>query len=303
MRSSLPGGAAPAAAQYKRPTELLADLSLLESSLDAVGARRLGRADVAPVRRLVEAFGFHLAAVDVRQNSAFHDKAIEQLLAASGAADTAFGTWSEEKRLEFLCGELASPRPLAHVSTPLGAEARAVVDALRVLAAHLDTHGAGGLGSLVVSMTRQLSDLLAVYLLSREAGVVRQVDGALVSLLPVVPLFETVDDLQRAPGLVTQVCQQELQLRLGQASLAHWQARVTLAHRRRVQQLLHLSTVHTRDRSLFGLAPVRQSIQGDAHRAHFVTRHCPSDKQLYSPRGRGDLQSWRQRRCCGLAQL
>jgi phosphoenolpyruvate carboxylase len=203
MRSSLPGGAAPAAAQYKRPTELLADLSLLESSLDAVGARRLGRADVAPVRRLVEAFGFHLAAVDVRQNSAFHDKAIEQLLAASGAADTAFGTWSEEKRLEFLCGELASPRPLAHVSTPLGAEARAVVDALRVLAAHLDTHGAGGLGSLVVSMTRQLSDLLAVYLLSREAGVVRQVDGALVSLLPVVPLFETVDDLQRAPGLVT----------------------------------------------------------------------------------------------------
>jgi phosphoenolpyruvate carboxylase len=203
MRICLPGGAAPAAAQYKHPAELLADLALLESSLDAVGAHRLARADVVPVRRILESFGFHLAAVDVRQNSAFHDKAVEQLLAASGAADTAFATWDEEKRLEFLGRELASPRPLAHLSTPLGPEARAVVDVLRVLAAHLDAHGAGGLGSLVISMTRQLSDLLAVYLLAREAGVVRQVDGALVSLLPVVPLFETVDDLQRAPGLVT----------------------------------------------------------------------------------------------------
>ena len=207
MQTCLPGGAAPAAGQYTQPTALLADLDLLASSLVAVGAERLAKADVRPVRRLVETIGFHLATVDVRQNSAFHDKAVEQLLVASGATDTAFGSWDEAKRMELLDRELSTPRPLAHPSTPLGPEARAVVDVLRVLATHLQTFGPGGIGALIVSMTRHTSDLLAVYLLAREAGLVRQSADGLVSLLPVVPLFETVDDLMRAPGQVTEFLQ------------------------------------------------------------------------------------------------
>jgi phosphoenolpyruvate carboxylase len=189
-------------ARYQRPEELAADLRLLSESLQRVGAGRLALADLGPLRACVEVFGFHLAAVDVRQNSAFHDRAVGQLLAAAGHADTDFAAWDEPRRLALLAAELGSPRPLAHPNAALGDEACAAVDVLRVLATELDSRGAGGLGSLVVSMTRQLSDLLAVYLLAREAGLARPTPDGLVCLLPVVPLFETADDLARAPTLL-----------------------------------------------------------------------------------------------------
>ena len=69
--------------------------------------------EVDPVIRLVQTFGFHLAVLDIRQNSSFHDQAIEQLLETAGFADTSFGSWSEEARLNFLEQELKTHRPFA----------------------------------------------------------------------------------------------------------------------------------------------------------------------------------------------
>jgi phosphoenolpyruvate carboxylase len=78
---------------------------------------------------------------------------------------------------------------------PLGAEARATVDSYRILNKHINKYGTQALGSLIVSMTRTVSDLLAVYLLEREAGLMVITPSGLASRLPVVPLFETIDDL------------------------------------------------------------------------------------------------------------
>lgn len=189
--------------QLADPTLFGDQLEVLHDSLLEIGATRAAAEVVAPLRRKLEVFGFHLAELDVRQNSAFHDKAAAQLLTAAGIADGAsFGEWPEEKRLAFLDAELRSARPFLHPRISAGPEADAVRDCYRVLREHWQSHGAG-IGALIVSMTRQLSDLLLVHLFAREAGLtVATTGGGSVCPLQVVPLFETLDDLAGAAAIV-----------------------------------------------------------------------------------------------------
>lgn len=193
-----------ASGYYRTPHKLSADLAMLDQSLRDIGAVRLADMELFNIRRLVDSIGFHLAVLDIRQNSAFHDRAVAQLLAAAGIKDADFSEWSEEKRITFLTGELASPRPFLLPGLRAGAEADAVLDCYRVLAEHIRLYGADGIGSLIVSMTRSCSDLLTVYLLAREVGLLVYEENGCRSLLRVVPLFETIDDLQGAPLILQQ---------------------------------------------------------------------------------------------------
>ncbi|MEP4133662.1 MAG: phosphoenolpyruvate carboxylase, partial [Cyclobacteriaceae bacterium] len=161
---------------YVRSNELLNDMKVLQKAMLDYGAKSIANDDVHVVIRIIETFGFHLAHLDVRQNSAFHDKAIQQLLEAAGFEKTDFGNWSEEERLEFINQELKSNRPFTHQKTELGPNAKAVLESYRVLADHIDKYGTVAIGSLIVSMTRSVSDLLVVYLLAREGGLVKQTD-------------------------------------------------------------------------------------------------------------------------------
>ena len=189
---------------YRTPAELKNDLDLLDRSLREIGATRLAEMELFNLRRLLDVTGFHLAVLDIRQNSAFHDRAIAQLLAAAGVSDSDFPNWSEEKRIEFLGRELATPRPFLLPGLRAGAEADAVLDCYRVLAEHIRLYGDDGIGSLIVSMTRSCSDLLTVYLLEREAGLLVFDETGCRSLLRVVPLFETIDDLRGSPLILEQ---------------------------------------------------------------------------------------------------
>ena len=179
----LPAGgptAPPRAGQtYHRAADLTADLERLNASLVEVGAGRIAARDVLPVLRAVETFGFHLATLDIRQNSRFHDQAFGQLLTLAGYPGHEFADWDEPRRLAFIEGELCSSRPFAHSGASAGPEADAVLSCYRLLVSHHDAYGPGGLGALIVSMTRQVSDLLVVYLLAREAGLARSTpDGS-----------------------------------------------------------------------------------------------------------------------------
>ncbi len=191
------------AAAYGNPAELLADLECFAQSLSDCGAHALVRDWVVPFRRQIAAFGFHSAALDVRQNSAFHDKALAQLLVAAGEPEGAsYPSWTREKKRELLERELASPRPFLAPGMSAGAEADTVLACHRVLAAHVAKFGKAGLGALIVSMTRSVEDLFVVYLLAREAGLAEWKDGGLSCPLPVTPLFETMADLEAGPGIV-----------------------------------------------------------------------------------------------------
>ncbi|WAC20867.1 phosphoenolpyruvate carboxylase [Luteolibacter sp. SL250] len=189
---------------YKSPAGLAKDLDLLSHTLAEAGCQLLDEQAIRPLKHKLEMFGFHLANLDIRQNSEFHDKAISQLLIAAGVEDGAsYADWDEEKRIAFLSNELTSTRPFLHNDLRIGEEADNVLDTYRVLVRHRQEWGNAGLGSLIVSMTRKLSDLLGVYLLAREAGLMDLTPGGLVCPLQVVPLFETMDDLDRSPGILS----------------------------------------------------------------------------------------------------
>ncbi|GAA5483045.1 phosphoenolpyruvate carboxylase [Haloferula sargassicola] len=188
---------------YPGPAAFGEDLKLLGDTISTTGCTHIDEQYIRPLRQKLDIFGFHLATLDVRQNSEFHDQAIAQLLTAAGVPDGEnYGSWPEEERLTLLENELKSPRPFLHDTASAGEQADLVLDAHRVLAAEIEEHGKHGLGALIVSMTRQLSDLLGVFLLAREAGLMEMTPEGPVCPLEVVPLFETMDDLERAPGIM-----------------------------------------------------------------------------------------------------
>jgi phosphoenolpyruvate carboxylase len=181
---------------YKFPSELIADLIILQKCLIDLGASEIAFSDVKNVIRIVGTFGFHLAKLDIRQNSLFHELALSQLLLAAQLTSTGFLNSSNPEKLNFINRELNSSRPFTHPGMELGKEAKEVVGTYRVLLDHIREYGIGALGSLIVSMTHHVSDLLTVYLLEREAGLLQNTPDGLVSILPVVPLFETIHDLK-----------------------------------------------------------------------------------------------------------
>lgn len=188
---------------YQSAEEVLDDLDVLTESLDKINTRLISKTDVEPVARNIEAFGFHLAALDIRQNSRFHDAALSQLLKEAGIEDGEnFAGWPEEKRLKFLNNELKTSRPFVRHRHGLGPEADAVLACYRVLYKYIQRYGSRGIGSLIISMTRSLSDLLIVYLLCREAGLMVNQKEGMTCLLPVVPLLETIEDLEKGPEIL-----------------------------------------------------------------------------------------------------
>jgi phosphoenolpyruvate carboxylase len=188
---------------YSTETDLLDDLTFLTRSLLDVGASRILESDVNPVIRKIKTFGFHLASLDIRQNSRFHDAAFSQLIQAAGVPDAeSFPMWDENRRLEFLNHELKSTRPFVRRRNGIGHEADTVLACYHVLNKHIQRFGTRGLGSLIVSMTRSLSDLLVVYLLAREAGLMENTESGLACILPVVPLLETIGDLEKGPVIL-----------------------------------------------------------------------------------------------------
>jgi phosphoenolpyruvate carboxylase len=202
IQARLPLAPEPGTPVYAGPAELDADLQALAVDLQAVGAERLAAQLVQPVIRSVRSFGFHLAVLDIRQNSRVHDLALGQLLAAAGIPEHDVAAWDEARRLELLERELASPRPFTRSEAGVGPEADMVLSSYRVLAGELRAHGTGGVGALIVSMTRGVADLLALYLFAREVGLLAETPEGPACPIPVVPLFETIDDLERSPGIL-----------------------------------------------------------------------------------------------------
>jgi phosphoenolpyruvate carboxylase len=185
------------------PEALQEDLTLIADSLAAGGfeeAARTGR--LHRVRTLVATFGFHLAALDLRQHSGVHETAVAELLRHAGVADD-YAALDEAEKQAVLEAELTNPRPLTPPGAPLSDATRELLDTFAVVRGTL-RHAPDAVGSYIVSMTHAVSDLLEPMLLAKEAGI-GQVDGgaegadaSFTAPLDFVPLFETIDDLEAA---------------------------------------------------------------------------------------------------------
>lgn len=180
---------------YSNAQQLQSDLSILRASILAVNGQQIAKNLLLPIERMVQCFGFHLAKLDIRQNSTYHEKAMDQLLEATGFPAKQFSNWSEAERVDFLSKELLHLRPFAVSGQSYGPEADAVLAYFRVIADHIHQYGPAGIGSFIVSMTRDLSDLLVVSIFLREVGLTKVP-------LQIVPLFETIEDLQGAPQVL-----------------------------------------------------------------------------------------------------
>ncbi len=157
--------------------------SLRECGMDVI-------ADRAPLDllRRVRCFGVHLVRFDVRQESGRHTEALSELTRHLELGD--YAEWGETRRRDFLLAELASKRPLIPADWTPSADVQEVMDTCRVVAAQSPE----ALGAYVISMARQASDVLAVKLLLKANGCRFE--------LPVAPLFETLDDLERASAVM-----------------------------------------------------------------------------------------------------
>jgi phosphoenolpyruvate carboxylase len=184
---------------YASTAEFAADLELIARGLEAQGAGALAEGRLRALRRKLSVFGFHLAPIDLRQSSDEHAVVVDELLQRA-AVEARYASLDEDRKIEVLARELAGPRPLRvpHVQYSARAEKE-----LAVLAAAAQAHGRFGsaIGSkYIISHCESVSDLLEAGALLREAGLLRA-DSLLVD---VIPLFETIGDLERCGDIVDQ---------------------------------------------------------------------------------------------------
>jgi len=194
-RQSLSGGniqLSPHEWSYTNSGQLISDLEMLLQALSSWGAPMLAINEVNKALRFVQNFGFHLAHLDIRQNSEFYQKAFLGLLQdIDGSVDK-----------KFLLQELNLYRPFTYSYSGNIPETTNALGYLSVLTGHIRRYGANALGSMIVSMTKKVEDLFTFYLLAREAGLYVKTASGPACQLPVVPLFETIDDLHRAPTIL-----------------------------------------------------------------------------------------------------
>jgi phosphoenolpyruvate carboxylase len=169
-------------------------------------ARHAGLDEVATCGPLADAivrartFGFHLAALDVRQHSRVHGSAIEEMLELAGVVAD-YRDLDEPARLDVLRNELNTSRPMLARGVELSPETRDLLDTLEVIAEAVHDEPES-VGSYIISMAHEVSDLLEVLILLREVGLWTIEDGRVHCPIDIAPLFETVDDLDRAGGVM-----------------------------------------------------------------------------------------------------
>jgi phosphoenolpyruvate carboxylase len=185
---------------YRSAAELKADLDTIDTSLVGNGSGPLARGRLRSLRRAVDVFGFHLASLDQRQNSDVHARVVGELLQAAGATSD-YAAMPEPARIELLVAELANPRPLVSPHFAYSDETAGELATLKVAADAHRRFGPAAMPHYVISKADGVSDILEVAVLLKEAGLLRPREGRLD--VDIVPLFETIGDLQRS-GLVMQ---------------------------------------------------------------------------------------------------
>jgi phosphoenolpyruvate carboxylase len=178
---------------YRGVEEFRHDLTLLFTSLTGHGGGRLA---IRRLKRLIQAvriFGFHLAPIDLRQNSDVHERSVAELLKVAGrCAD--YAALDEEAKIALLAEELASPSPLYAAHLTYGEETAGELALFFTAADIRRRFGPEALPNCIVSKTAGVSDLLEIAVMLKEAGMLQ---GA---VLPnIIPLFETIADLRSAP--------------------------------------------------------------------------------------------------------
>ncbi|TMV46800.1 phosphoenolpyruvate carboxylase [Paenibacillus mesophilus] len=192
-------------AKYSAPEELLDDLQLIDRSLRNHYADYTANIYIRKLIRQVELFGFHLAGLDVRQHSKEHEAAMNEILARMNIAGN-YSILSEEEKIALLSRLLNDPRPLMSPYLEYSESTMEVISVYKAIKAAQAEFGQKCITTYLISMTQGASDLLEVMVLGKEVGLYRrESDGTVRCTLQPAPLFETIEDLHAAPGIMDTV--------------------------------------------------------------------------------------------------
>lgn len=185
----------PGPSAYGSPAELLADLQLIRDSLIANRGERVAETVLDPMIWQVRVFGFYLATIDVREHSGKHRATLDEVLRAIDVFPNGFGGLDEAAKIDFLAREISSARPIVPWNREFSAPTARVLELFTVIRRVHDQLGEQAIENYIISMSEQPSDVLTVLLFAKEARL----------RLNIVPLFETIDDLRRAPAVMKQL--------------------------------------------------------------------------------------------------
>lgn len=182
---------------YRSGAEFLAELQLIQRNLFETG---LHCSELDTLICQVEIYGFNLAHLDIRQESSRHSDALNEITEYLQILPKAYDDLTEAERVEWLEAELKTRRPLIPTELPFSDTTKETIETFRIVRLLQQEFGTELCHTYIISMSRQASDLLEVLLLAKEAGLYDPATGT--GTLQVVPLFETVDDLKRAPSVM-----------------------------------------------------------------------------------------------------
>ena len=187
------------AAAYRDVEEFANDLKTIHDSLDANGSVALAHGRLRHLRRAVDVFGYHLASVDLRQNSDVHERVIAELAKAVSVCPD-YRSLPEPERRRLLASEIENARPLgsSHLSYSQETESERAI--LRAAAEVRTRFGADSVSRYVISKTDDVSDILETATLLKDVGLLHPEEHRLA--VDIVPLFETIGDLQRCGAIM-----------------------------------------------------------------------------------------------------
>jgi phosphoenolpyruvate carboxylase len=200
---------------YDGPEAFCADLAVLKDSLVASHGTVFADDGLARLIATVDVFGFHMATLDLRQNSDVHARVVGHLLRVAGVCPD-YAALDEDARIGLLSAELASPRLLYSPYENYDPEVKKERAILLAAAETLRTFGPQAIRTHIVSKTDAASDLLEVYLLLKEVGLYRHDDPASCPI-QAAPLFETIDDLRAAKPTLTRLLREPSALAVARA--------------------------------------------------------------------------------------
>lgn len=182
---------------YSTPTEVLADLDIVDQALRDCGDGILADDRLVGLREALSTFGFHLSGLDMRQNSEVHESVVAELFAWAGVHSD-YRALREDERTEILARELTTRRPLTGPDAEFSEQTERELGILRAGAQAVRLLGPDAVPNYIISMCTSVSDMLEAALLLREVGLLTPgVDGELPSApIGIVPLFETIEDLE-----------------------------------------------------------------------------------------------------------
>ncbi|HLG51505.1 MAG TPA: phosphoenolpyruvate carboxylase [Chloroflexota bacterium] len=190
---------------YSSADDLLADLDLIAESLMLHRGQRIAAGKLQDLRWRVRAFGFHLAELEIREHSQRHEQALTEILAATAVCPN-YRALSDAERVALLAREIANPRPLIPAELSFDPATTRVVELFRTIRRAQEQYGTAACQRYIISMTHSAADVLAVALLAKEAGLIDVREGRPPrATLRIVPLFEGIDDLRRAPRVVDEL--------------------------------------------------------------------------------------------------